>query len=76
MLTVAQLKKICENNKYILLRYPDGEVHGLNCGVSSIVLKRKNYPPDQNTDYISWRACGLEEYIQNKIPFMAKPLKK
>jgi hypothetical protein len=68
-ITVGRLFELCEQHKYLLLRTRMGEQVGLNCAVSKIA-KRKDRDLSLETNFISFQACGLNEYINNKIPFV------
>jgi len=65
-LTREQLKKACDNNKYILARFLSGYQMGINCGVSNIALKRHDYDMEGKTPFISYISCGFMEYISKK----------
>lgn len=71
MMTVKQLRIVCETNKYILLRFKSGHVMGVNCGVSKIAWKRGTYHDHDNTVYVSYRSVGLMEYITHKHKFIS-----
>jgi hypothetical protein len=64
LMTVKQLEKACQENKYILLRYYDGYLTGVNCKVAKLARKRKPLLKDTDkTDYIGFIPCNLDQYI-------------
>lgn len=66
-ITKDSLKKICNENKYIALRYFDLEKHYINCKVVNIA---KHDPDMVETCYIGYYPCSFMEYISNKQPFI------
>jgi hypothetical protein len=69
-ITIGRLFDLCEQHKYLLLRTRMGEQVGLNCGVSKIAKRRLMSQLEKETNFISFQACGLNEYINNKVPFV------
>lgn len=67
-LTVRQLYDACQEHKYLLLRFRSGYQMGVNCGIAKIAQRLNPKNLDGQTDFISYKPCGLEEYIQNKNP--------
>ena len=68
-LTVAQLEAACRANRFIIARYRHGTSVGINCAIAPIALKKKEYDRDDYTSIISFKPCGLNEYINRKINF-------
>jgi hypothetical protein len=70
-ITATQIFEVCQQNKYIVARYIDGQLVGINCAVSRIPkLKEKaGRYKDNHTCYVSYRPCSLNEYITNKVKF-------
>lgn len=68
-LKAEQINEICNNLKYILLRYPNGSQFAFNCKVNSIAKKRNRYYPGKEMPFISYRECSFNEYISLKTPF-------
>ncbi len=68
-LTVQQLNAACQNNKFLLLRFKSGYQMGINCKVAGIVRKRKMYNDSELTEFVSYKPCGIAEYIEHKHPF-------
>jgi hypothetical protein len=68
-LTVAQLKKACENHSYILARFSSGNLMGINTKVANIALKRKYYDESLCTNYIGYIPCDFQTYISHKHSF-------
>jgi hypothetical protein len=69
-ITVSQLKKACDENKYIIVRDYDNNIWAINCKVSSIALKRKPYDYNQNTKFIGFYPCSFQNYITYKRGFL------
>ena len=67
---VGQLKKACQENKYIIVRNTDNSIFAINCKVSNIILKRKMYYDNDNTRYIGYYPCNFQEYITYKTIFL------
>ena len=72
-MTVKQVQQACKKHKYILFRRFDGEVVGINGRIAKIArrLRRGAYLDTDETSFVSFRPCGLQEYISAKSPFIA-----
>ena len=70
-LTAKQLYNICLKNKYIIVRYVNGQITAINCKVVTLKIfdniKNKNH----HTRFISYKPCSFMDYISNKTPFMS-----
>lgn len=66
---VEELKKACDDNKYIIVRTYGGQTHAFNCKAADIAMK-KAAGPKMETNYISFSPCSFQEYISKKIPFI------
>ena len=71
-LTVKQLIKACENNKYIACRKLNNQLIGVNCKIVYLKsIRQKNENSLQNlTNYISFKPINFSEYIRLKTPFI------
>ena len=69
-MTVGELVKACEGNKFILLRHAKLGLVGMNCGVMKISLKQTPRKNDQLTNMIGYIVCSFHEYINYKTPFV------
>ena len=69
-MTVKQLYKACLKHSYILVRFSSGRQMGVNTKIADLIFKKKNYPDNQKTDFVSYLPCGLNEYISKKHVFM------
>lgn len=69
-LTVGQMKNILSNNNYILVVHRNSIQVGINCKVSKIALKKREYKDYENTSIIGYQPCNFQEYISYKIPFI------
>lgn len=71
-ITVKQLIKICNENKFIVVRYKNGDAGAINCKVATIPsrLKRAEANIDLETRFVSYYPCDLHEYISLKQPFV------
>lgn len=67
-LTIKQIREACKENKYLIINFDYFSV-GYNCKCI-FMGKNKNLPDDKETGAYSYRPCSLEEYIQNKTPFL------
>jgi hypothetical protein len=65
-LTRNQLIKVLEQNNYIMVRYGDGQLCGINCRILNIALKRHNAEVTRVKGYYP---ISFQEYISNKTPF-------
>ena len=70
-LKVKHLITALKNNRYILARYSDGEMVGVNAKIltharfSNLEERREN-----ETNYTGYRPCSFHEYISHKKPFL------
>ena len=72
-LTVSQLIKACNNNRFIAVRYTDNSLVGINCGIvkiKSIQLKNEGRL-NNKTNYISYKPIDFHTYINLKTPFIS-----
>jgi len=69
-LTVKQLWDACQTNDYLLLRFASGYQMGVNCRVAKIAQRLNPKEWEHETDFVSYKPCGLNEYIEHKHPFM------
>jgi hypothetical protein len=67
-LTILQLKKAMKQYDFILLRYRDNSLCGVNCKMLKFLIK-KPHSDNSFTNYISFIPCNFNQYITNKIPF-------
>ena len=70
-LTVGQLREACSANPYILVRFYDGDLMGVNSKVTSIIDKRRKHEDDQPTQFIGFIPCNFKTYITHKYPYMS-----
>ena len=68
-LTVRQLLKACKENDYIIVRYPSGNSHAINCKVGELAFKLGDYDMEKQTRFISYSPCNFMEYISRKIHY-------
>jgi hypothetical protein len=69
-LTIRQLLKICQENKFVLLRdSANDQLHGVNCKIALLAAKHPLGCLDQETKFYSWQSCTFNEYINLKLPF-------
>lgn len=68
-LTVKQLYDACQNHNYLLLRFASGYQMGVNCKVAAIAQRLNPKEWEKETDFVSYKPCGLNEYIEHKHPF-------
>lgn len=69
-LTVKQLWDACQTNNYLLLRYASGYQMAVNCRVAKIAQRLNPKEWESETNFVSYKPCGLNEYIEHKHPFM------
>ena len=69
-LTNFQLIKVFSENKYVLIRFSDNDIVGINCKIGLISAKKNNPDLNKPSQVMSFRACEIQEYITNKIPFL------
>lgn len=68
-LTIGELIKALQRNRFILARFIDGDLVGINSGVLKILCK-KPFDTNQQTNYTSFKPCSFIEYINYKTPFL------
>jgi len=69
-LTFKKLKNICNENKFIALRYYYSDrVIGFNCAVLKLGMYKKT-PPSKKTRFVSYQPISFGEYIRIKVPFI------
>jgi len=67
-LTVGQIRKAAKTNKYIKLRYIDGDSIGINC--KAVFLgDNQNHSGREITPYVSFKPIDFSEYLSIKTPF-------
>jgi hypothetical protein len=71
-MTVGQLQKACDNNDFIVARYRDGVLIGINTKVAKVARKKREYNDNDTTAFISWFACDFMTYLFYKRPFLTK----
>jgi len=65
-MTIAQIKKACRDNRYIILRH----ISGCKVGFNTKCIDLMKLKPEQTiTDWMSYYPCGIQEYINFKIPY-------
>ena len=69
-LTVSDLFKVCNENKYFILRDKYGDKYAINGKAALIGYKRKNRNPKAKTIFISFEPCDFNTYISLKEPFI------
>ena len=68
MITPDQLRKICSEHKYIILRHYSGCKIAINCRVA--FFKSCKWKKVRNGNiWVSWKPCDLHEYISYKIKY-------
>jgi len=68
-LTIGQLLKICQNNKFVLLRdSANHQLHGVNCKIALLAAKQPLGFFDQETRFYAWQPCTIHEYISHRMP--------
>lgn len=68
-MTIGQLKKAMERNRYLILINGQGIRMGHNSKVAKIILNRKDYKMTAETNFIGFQPCSFQEYLSTKIPF-------
>lgn len=68
-LTIAQVKKASNSNKYLLLRFASGHLMGINSGCVKKAIQRSKKHLNSKSDFVSFVPVGLNEYINYKHPF-------
>ena len=74
-ITVKQIMNACLKNKYLLLRTTNGNLLAVNARAGNIAKKRKEYRPNNKTDFTSITPCDLNTYITHKVAFIRSNLK-
>ena len=69
-LTVKQLYNACQNHSYLLLRFGSGYQMGINCKAAKIAQRLNPKEWEKETSIVSYKPCGLNEYIEHKHPFI------
>jgi hypothetical protein len=69
-LKVKHLKKACEENKYILVRFRSGKLMGINTKIADIAFNRKDYKLNSKTGFTGFIPCDFQTYITYKTPFI------
>lgn len=69
-LTVRQLYNACQSNKYLLLRFDSGYQMGINCKIAAIAQRLNPEKWEKETDFVSYKPCDLNEYIEHKHSFI------
>jgi hypothetical protein len=68
-LTVQQVDNACSKHKYLLLRFWAGNIMGINGKIARLALKRKKVKGYDVTRFVSFKPCGIQEYIKYKYQF-------
>lgn len=69
-LTIGQLKKACKGSGYIILTCENGLRVAINKGIAQIAQRRFGNKKDRKkTNFVGYVECGLNEYINLKLPF-------
>jgi hypothetical protein len=68
-MTVRQLYDACQNHRYLLLRLPSGYKMGVNGRVAKLAQRLSPKEWEKETDFVSYKFCGILEYIEHKHPF-------
>jgi len=70
-ITIKKLYEICQDNKYIALRFGDNYLMGVNCSVAKILNPSKDIKEigNKETQFYSFRPISFMEYIRIKRPF-------
>ena len=75
-MTVSQLERALNNNRYILLDLDWGScgyMMGINCKIAklkSMLASRRLRHGNSLTDFHGFRACSFQEYITHKNSFV------
>lgn len=70
-MTFNQCMEACRQNKYLIFTDAFGFKYGVNGGILNMVTRRKTRLKDgEDSRFVSFFGCGLEEYIQHKVPFI------
>jgi hypothetical protein len=68
-LTVKQVKDACNEHRYLILRFWAGHQIGVNGKIARLAKKKKEVKDSENTKFVSFKPCGINEYINHKHPF-------
>lgn len=69
-LTKKQCFKAIYNNDYILARWSDNSVFGVNCKIMRRLTKIRNEPCDNTpTNIIGYHPINFQEYISTKVHY-------
>ena len=68
-ITIGRLFELCEKHHYMIVRDQNGWEYGLNGRLHQIARRRNTHDLSTETNLVSFRACGMHEYISHKIPF-------
>lgn len=66
-LTNGQLIDLLQKNKYLLVRFSDNCLIGVNCKVALITARKNNPDLQKLSSVVSCRNCDISEYITYKI---------
>lgn len=72
-LTVGQLNKAIDENKYIIVRDAYNNLYGVNCAVFRTkigIKRRRKHKPETRLIYTGYYPCDLHEYINYKNPII------
>lgn len=69
-MTVKQLTDACNKYDYILCRYADGDVVGMNTKIATIAKRKKRYAWNAKTAFVGYIPCDFQTYITFKQPFI------
>ena len=69
-LSVGMLKKACEQNNFLVVRFYDGYTMAINCKAHTIAIRRKPREDNQLTSIVGYYPCSFSEYISRKTPFI------
>lgn len=70
-LTVRQLYDACQKHKYLLLRFASGYQMGVNCKIAAIAQRVNPKEWGKETEFVSYKPCDLNEYIEHKHSFIS-----
>lgn len=69
-ITIGQLLELCKQHHYMIVRDQNGREYGLNGRLYPIAQRRNTHDLKTETSIVSFRACGMHEYISYKIPYV------
>jgi hypothetical protein len=70
-LTKGDLKRACEENRFILLTHVNGFTVGLNCNIALLGAQRKPYSEKEQINFIGYQRCDFMEYLTYKARIVA-----